>query len=243
MTVYGNLSPAESVRHVTIWNRLECRKIAGNAAPLRRNLERYLERHPECEVYDGQDKMLGTATSGIDPKTGATIVFRNEHVPIWHKSELRKVTGNAAPLRKNLASYLAKHPECEEYVGQDKGITRNTVSRDVEVEMATTSELPPVHPQTEVHQEKPWQMQDNFTKSIPIPGSTSAVLQDQDMHMESFGTLSNSHDIAMLLNSPFTRSFDYDSVPVAHFDQPSPSMFLNSPPNATMMPSSAVNAS
>mmetsp|Transcript_36585 Transcript_36585/g.146204 ORF Transcript_36585/g.146204 Transcript_36585/m.146204 type:complete len:175 (-) Transcript_36585:1502-2026(-) len=150
MTVYGNLSPAESVRHVTIWNRLECRKIAGNAAPLRRNLERYLERHPECEVYDGQDKMLGTATSGIDPKTGATIVFRNEHVPIWHKSELRKVTGNAAPLRKNLASYLAKHPECEEYVGQDKGITRNTVSRDVEVEMATTSELPPVHPQTEV---------------------------------------------------------------------------------------------
>lgn len=108
--------------HVTIWNREECRKIAGNAAPLRRNLQRYLKRHPECEEYSGQDKHpdYTNTSGGIDPVTGLPRSPQNEHVPIWNRAEKRKVTGNAAPLRKNLPTYLAKHPEYEVYDGQDK---------------------------------------------------------------------------------------------------------------------------
>lgn len=141
--------PEELAKHVTIWNRLECRKIAGNAAPLRRNLERYLKRHPECEVYEGQDKMAGAPTDGIDPKTGARIVTQNEHVPIWHKIERRKVTGNAAPLRKNLTTYLSRHPECEEYTGQDKEIANcavNALGEQRMDQMIQTSHAKPPRP-------------------------------------------------------------------------------------------------
>ena len=106
------LTPAEANTHITVWNTAELRKIAGNAAPLRRNLKRYLTRHPECEVFDGQDERL-------DPEQRLAATD-NEHVPIWHRGEKRKVTGNAAPLRKNLGKYLARHPDCEVYCGQDR---------------------------------------------------------------------------------------------------------------------------
>lgn len=117
----------EAATHVTIWNRMECRKIAGNAAPLRRNLARYLERHPDCEEYLGQDKRPGYTNPGSDPATGNRL--QTDHVPIWHCWEQRKVTGNAAPLRKNLATYLKKHPECEVYAGQDKRGPRSASRR------------------------------------------------------------------------------------------------------------------
>uniref|UniRef100_A0A7S0G0Q7 BRK domain-containing protein n=1 Tax=Rhodosorus marinus TaxID=101924 RepID=A0A7S0G0Q7_9RHOD len=104
------MDPEYAAEHVTIWNRIEFRKIAGNAAPLRRNLDKYLSKHPECEVYRGQEKIL--EQSGVTKQ--------NEHVPIWHKLDRRKVTGNAAPLRKNVELYLSKHPNCEVYTGQDK---------------------------------------------------------------------------------------------------------------------------
>lgn len=122
------MSPEDAARHVTIWNRLESRKIAGNAAPLRKNLAVYLSKHPECDVYRGQDQEL-KKSGGIDPRTGKKMVLMNEHIPIWHRREARKVTGNAAPLKKNLEKYLKKHPECEVYNHQDKFPERAAAAR------------------------------------------------------------------------------------------------------------------
>eukprot|EP00182_Erythrolobus_australicus_P002707 CAMPEP_0185841202 /NCGR_PEP_ID=MMETSP1353-20130828/17509_1 /TAXON_ID=1077150 /ORGANISM="Erythrolobus australicus, Strain CCMP3124" /LENGTH=596 /DNA_ID=CAMNT_0028540627 /DNA_START=38 /DNA_END=1828 /DNA_ORIENTATION=- len=105
--------------HITIWNRVECRKVAGNAAPMRRNVHKYLAAHPECEIYCGQDKER-MAVGEVDARTGRVIVRENEHIAIWHRSERRKITGNAAPLRQNLEAYLKRNPLCEVYAGQDK---------------------------------------------------------------------------------------------------------------------------
>merc|ERR1712216_17190 len=43
-------------KRVTIWNWREQRKLSGNAAPFRRNLQEYLQKHPDWEEYKGQDK-------------------------------------------------------------------------------------------------------------------------------------------------------------------------------------------
>ena len=41
---------------VAIWNTATLKKVAGQAAPMKRNLQVFLRKHPECEVYDGQDR-------------------------------------------------------------------------------------------------------------------------------------------------------------------------------------------
>merc|ERR1711907_579931 len=52
-----------------------------------------------------------------DDDSGANAEKR---VTIWNWREKRKLSGNSAPFKKNLQEYLRKHPDWEEYVGQDK---------------------------------------------------------------------------------------------------------------------------
>lgn len=47
-----------------------------------------------------------------------------ERVAMWHTVELRKISGNAAPSKKNLKNWLRKNPACEIYAGQDLGQKR-----------------------------------------------------------------------------------------------------------------------
>jgi hypothetical protein len=108
-------TPAESAapKRITMWNKRENRKISGNAAPMEKNIDEYLRKHPECEVYNGQ-------RSQLDPAIRAAQLAAEPRITIWNKSERRKVSGNAAPLEKNISEYLRKHPDCEVYDGQDK---------------------------------------------------------------------------------------------------------------------------
>jgi len=66
------------------------------------------------------------ATSGSAPgmapvaRGGGGVPPERERVALWNKREKRRIAGNAAPLRMNVESYLAKHPDFEMYSGQDK---------------------------------------------------------------------------------------------------------------------------
>lgn len=127
-----------SGEHVTIWNRTEKRKIAGNAAPLGRNLAVYLKKHPDCEVYCGQNMEADRNEDKTQPPSMGT------HVPIWNRLEKRKIAGNAAPLAKNLDAYLERHPDCEVYDGQDKrgdGKVARTSNRSVHAQRRAAEEM------------------------------------------------------------------------------------------------------
>merc|ERR1711998_504992 len=105
--------PSDETR-ITLWNRVELRKISGDAAPKARNVQRYIKAHPNCEVYDGQDRRL---TPEEEQARAATQMVR---VPIFNRRENVIYSGNAAPLEKNLDEYLRTHPDCEVYISKRK---------------------------------------------------------------------------------------------------------------------------
>lgn len=97
--------------HVTIWNRRERRKIAGNAAPLRRNVARYLSEHPDCEEYLGQDRKPGS-------KPKKTIKRRRPAAPVLVYATAAAAAAHASgravyEVRANTSS-VAKTP-CYDY--------------------------------------------------------------------------------------------------------------------------------
>ena len=56
----GDAAPIPVVdERVAIWNTATLKKVAGQAAPMERNLQVFLRKHPECEVYIGQNEGEG----------------------------------------------------------------------------------------------------------------------------------------------------------------------------------------
>ena len=49
------LSGRLAAQRITIRHTKQQRKIVGNAAPMSKNLQEYLDKHKDCEVYKGQD--------------------------------------------------------------------------------------------------------------------------------------------------------------------------------------------
>lgn len=141
-------STDSKARRITVWNRQTKRKVSGNAAPMEKNLSEYLKKHPECEMYNGQDKHLT-----MEEK--AQLIAEQNRIPIWNKAESRKISGNAAPSEKNLADYLAKHPNCEVYAGQDKA--PGTWTKPTSTPASGVSEMP------------------SASSNVPIPANMSVA--------------------------------------------------------------------
>ena len=99
------MEPASEAR-VTLWNNATKRKIAGKAAPMQRNLDDYLRKHPECELYSGQDKLLS-------PEEKKAIIAAQNRIAIWNTEKQKRISGNAAPTERKLAEYLREHPESQ----------------------------------------------------------------------------------------------------------------------------------
>lgn len=114
-------------RRVSLWNTRENRLIEGNAAPMERNLQDYLKRHPDCEVFrpheldTDQIQLPPHVTRSRSAVQGKPTGIRR--VAVWDKRHRRVIEGNAAPMERNLWQYLRQHPDCEVYRSQDKEIT------------------------------------------------------------------------------------------------------------------------
>lgn len=113
----NGVEPVELGKRISVWHRIKKRKIVGNAAPLRRNLAKYIETHEQCEIYVGQEKWL-KKPGVIDPFTGLPI-SEFQRAVLWNTFTKTKITGNFAPTLRDLAKYLDTYPTISIYRGQD----------------------------------------------------------------------------------------------------------------------------
>jgi hypothetical protein len=108
--------PSDEQR-VPLWHTTEMRKLAGNNAPKRRNVTQFIKDNPQWELHDPAKHIR---SNSIDGAHGC-------RARLWNTITLKKVVGNAAPLRKNLERHLAKNPHLECYSGQDLQIHSETI--------------------------------------------------------------------------------------------------------------------
>eukprot|EP00658_Telonema_sp_P-2_P054462 TRINITY_DN43327_c0_g1_i3.p1 TRINITY_DN43327_c0_g1~~TRINITY_DN43327_c0_g1_i3.p1 ORF type:complete len:246 (-),score=60.17 TRINITY_DN43327_c0_g1_i3:145-882(-) len=113
---------------ITIWNSTQQRKISGNAAPMEKNVDEYLRKHPDCAIYNGQDKNPGFHKSDMEdrasPRSRSAAdreLDSQRRVSIWNRQDKRKLSGNCAPLERNLEQYLRDNPHCEVHHSEGKG--------------------------------------------------------------------------------------------------------------------------
>jgi len=154
---------------VTLWNTSTKRKIAGKAAPMQKNLNDYLHKHPECELYSGQDKLLS-------PEEKKSLIAAQNRIAIWNTEKQKRISGNAAPTEKKLGEYLRKHPECEVYNGQDKAGYR------------------PSAPVTVIQSDAPWSSNESRA-GIPIKGRQALAPMGDDISGEYSERLGPSHSV------------------------------------------------
>ena len=134
------VKPAGPVEaRVEIWNRKLGRRLAGNVAPYRKNLKKYLLKHPDCELYTNQEgdgdegegevsdqdsasddsDLSGSDDSDAEEADDADLSPQQRRVTLWNCLTKKKITGNNAPMAKNVTACLKRHPDWALYNGQD----------------------------------------------------------------------------------------------------------------------------
>jgi len=85
-------------KRVTIWNWREQRKLSGNSAPFKKNLQDYLRKHPDWEEYAGQDKDEN-GKKNFAPKKRKTVEGKDIPDSGTEMVKGRKIKGNESPLQ------------------------------------------------------------------------------------------------------------------------------------------------
>lgn len=117
-------------------------------------------RSPDDRVHSPKNVLdLNQYAFGTVRRERAALSFKREkhdsendedaekRVTIWNWRDQRKLSGNSAPFKKNLKQYIRKHPDWEEYVGQDKDSNGKKLSqkRAKVPEVETPPASPRVH--------------------------------------------------------------------------------------------------
>jgi len=161
----------------------------------KKNLQEYLKRHPDCELYHGQD-------SHVSPEEKKAIIAAQNRIAIWNTVTKRRVSGNAAPSEKKLGEYLRKHPECEVYNGQDKrpaGAPPRMPGHHPSVTTAQTSSQPPVSAAVPVPI-------NNSTEGPMFGGQTQTQPMAMPGTMGNMGGMGNDFSIADMFGSEYSFS-------------------------------------